>query len=188
MSERDLTAAVKTAIEETVIYPIVLAQLAFPSDTVRIWTGQGQISWNAQTWDGTGDVVSFSTFPETTDGSAQGVQIDLSGINSATISDITEDEFQGSSVDVWVGFTDSNGNVIADPFKLFGGQMDTGEINDNGETATITINAESRLINQLKRRQWRYTHEDQKKLYAPTVDKGLEFVSKIQDKEIVWKA
>lgn len=186
MSTRDLSTSLETAIGEVVVRPAVLAELSFSGGAVNFWTGQGSITWDSKSWDGTGRAVSFSTFPETTDGSSQGVQIDISGIDSADIDDITQEEFQGDSANVWIALLDSSGAVISDPFKIFGGIMDTGEINDNGQTATISINAESKLINQIKRIQWRYTDQDQQKLSSG--DKGLEFIGKIQDKQIVWKS
>lgn len=186
MSTRNIGESVETAIGETVVRPTVFCELDFPSSTVNFWTGQGTISWNSKSWDGTGRAVSFSTFPETTDGSSQGIQIDISGIDSGDIDDITQDEFQGADVSVWIAFLDSSGTVIGSPFQIFAGIMDTGEINDNGKSATISINAESKLINQIKRIQNRYTDQDQQRLYPG--DKGLEFIGKIQDKQIVWKS
>jgi len=176
----------QTAIGETVVRPVVFCELAFPSATVNFWTGQGSLSWDSKTWDGTGRAVSFATFPETTDGSSQGVQIDISGIDSDDIDDITQDEFQGADVLVWIACVDSSGAVVGDPFLMFSGIMDTGEINDNGKTATISINAESKLINQIRRIQNRYTDQDQKHLYPGDV--GLELIGKVQDKQFVWRS
>jgi hypothetical protein len=186
MSTRDLTTPVENAIDSTVVRPVVLAELSFPSGTVNFWTGQGSITWDSKSWDGTGRAVNFSTFPETTDGSSQGIQIDISGVDSADINDVTQDDFQGTDVYVWIAFLDSSGTVIGNPWVLFSGIMDTGEINDNGQTSTITINAESKLINQIKRIQNRYTDQDQQRLYPGDI--GLELIGKIQDKSFVWKS
>lgn len=184
MSTRNLTPAMETAIGETVVKPVVLCELDFPSDAVYFWTGQGAITWDSKTWDGAGRAANFSMFPETTDGSSQGVQIDISGIDSGDINDITQDQYQGAAVNIWIAMLNSSGAVIGDPFKIFGGIIDTGEINDNGSTATISINAESKLINQIRRIQNRYTDQDQKRLYPG--DKGFELIGKIQDKSFVW--
>ena len=57
-------------------------------------------------------------------------------------------------------------------------------INDTGETLTISVSIESRLIDLERPRIWRYTSEDQKRVY-PT-DKGFDFVNDLQSKQIIW--
>lgn len=182
---RGLTASVESHLEGAVVSPVVFIEMDFPSGTVRLFTGQGQISWNSQTWDGTGELISVGNISETMDGSAQGTEIVATGIDSDLISDVTEDDWQNSDVTIWIGFYDASKNVIASAKRMFYGFMDTGEIVDNGETATIKINAESKLINQLRRIQYRYTDQDQRKLHPG--DTGFRHLARIQDKQIVWK-
>jgi hypothetical protein len=67
---------------------------------------------------------------------------------------------------------------------LFSGFMDVMTIEDNGETSTIQVSAENKLIAFQRTAVRRYTAEDQK-IEHPT-DKGFEFVAKIQEKEIIW--
>ena len=57
-------------------------------------------------------------------------------------------------------------------------------IKDNGEIATITVTAESKLIDLDRSRERRYTSEDLKIDFPD--DKGLEYIDDLQDKEIVW--
>lgn len=186
MSERSLHANVSVGVMAQLVRPALLCEIQFPTGTVNIWTGQGTITWDSKTWTGTGELVGFSSFPETTDGSSQGTQIILSGIDSTILDDSVNDEFQGSPVSIWVAILSESGTVTADPFKQFGGLIDTGEIRDDGEKATITINAESRLIDHLRPRQWRYTNQDQQKLYPG--DKGFEFIATTPDRQLVWRS
>ena len=62
--------------------------------------------------------------------------------------------------------------------------MDLMNIDDGGQTCTISVSAESRLIDLDRTRERRYTSEDQK-IDFPN-DKGLEFIADLQDKEIIW--
>ena len=73
---------------------------------------------------------------------------------------------------------------MADPYAIFQGQMDLMTISDGGDTATIKLTAESRLIDLDRSRERRFTSEDQKIEFPD--DKGLEYVDDLQDKEIVW--
>lgn len=185
MSERNLHPSASSELQKQVVHPAFLTEMSFPTGTINIWTGQGTISWDSKEWTGTGKLIGFSSFPERTDGSAQGIQITISAVDSELISDATQDRFQGSPVSVWIALLTDSGAVVGEPFKLFGGQMDTGKIQDTGEKATITINAESRLIDQLRTIQYRYTDQDQQNLYAG--DKGFEFISTIKDRQVLWK-
>jgi len=57
-------------------------------------------------------------------------------------------------------------------------------ISESGDSAQITINGESRLIDLDVPRVRRYTSEDQKIDFSN--DKGLEYIADLQDKQIVW--
>lgn len=76
------------------------------------------------------------------------------------------------------------GNLIADPYQLRNGKLDISVIDDDGETATIAMQYEDRLIDLDRARERRYTSEDQAIDY-PT-DLGFEFVPSLQDAQIIW--
>ena len=57
-------------------------------------------------------------------------------------------------------------------------------MDEGPESATITLNLESRLIQLERPKNRRYTHEDNKKDLPG--DLGFEFVTDLQDKEIIW--
>jgi hypothetical protein len=57
-------------------------------------------------------------------------------------------------------------------------------IDEGAESSTMSVTAESRLIDLDVTRERRYTDADQKIDFPD--DKGLEFIADIQDKEIIW--
>lgn len=187
MSERELTAAFSAKLLEQVQYLHVLCQIEFPSGTVRFWTGQENANWDGVTFDGVGRAIAFGRISETTDGSVQGVTLDISGIDSADLDDVQDDEFQDSDVTIWIAHVEitASSHFVYDPFQYFKGKLDSAEVIDDGTTSTITFKAESKLINQVKRNSWRWTDQDQRQLFPG--DLGLEFVAGIQDKKIIWK-
>lgn len=75
-------------------------------------------------------------------------------------------------------------SIVADPYLAFSGRLDVPEITDGQDTCTVAITYESILVDLLRPRQWRYTHESQQVL-SPG-DKGLEYVTKIQEQPITW--
>jgi len=95
-----------------------------------------------------------------------------------------EEAQQGKPGRVWLGLLTPEREIISDPVQAFTGRLDVPEIADSGESCTVTISYENRLIDLGTARNWRYTHESQQVL-APG-DRGFEFVAAIQDKAITW--
>jgi len=179
---RDLTTAVENIVDSAEVQPFLLFEGEFASGYIRAWSGYGDLSWDSKTWVGTGTLLSISNVQETSDGSAQGVTATLSGIPASLVSLALSDVRQGDSGKVWIGFLDSG--VVADPVLLFEGRLDVPVINESGETASISISYESRLIDLQRQREHLYTNEDQQGLFAG--DLGCQFVPSIQEITLNW--
>lgn len=179
---RDLTTAVANEVEAAEVQPFLLFEGEFVSGYIRAWSGIGDLVWNSQTWTGTGTLLSISDIQETSDGSAQGITATLSGVPSALISIALQDVRQGASGKIWLGFF--NNGIIDDPILLFEGRLDVPVINESGETASISISYESRLIDLQRQREHLYTDKDQQGLFAG--DLGCQFVTSIQEITLNW--
>lgn len=178
----DTLSAAETVKEVT--HPILLAWLDFVSGTKRLWSGIGDLSWDSQTWQGTGNLGRISTIEETMELRATGMAMQLSGVNSADLNEVIVEPIQGRKARVYLGFLDANAQLVADPVVLFDGRMDTVEIVDGGAVATITMMVESRLRDLDRPRVRRYTDADQQTRFAG--DKGLEYVPSLQEIAIPW--
>lgn len=184
---RPSTTAFNNAIAADNVDPFFAVKLEFESGSTRLWTGVGDISFEAgsgsETFSGAGDLVSVSAVEETNDIESSGVTVALSGINSSLISLALSENYQGRNVTLYLGLL-SSGAVVADPYILFRGLMDMMDISDSGDTASIQVQAQNRLVALQKAKPRRFTQEDQK-LIDPT-DQGLSFVNDLQDKTITW--
>jgi hypothetical protein len=67
--------------------------------------------------------------------------------------------------------------------QIFGGRMDAATV-ELGTICTITVTAESRLVDWERPRVRRYTHEDQQAAWPE--DMGLEFVASMSELELIW--
>jgi len=181
---RGLTPAAAAELEKDLLRPILLFEGEFASGTVRLWTGFGQVSWNGQTWIGGGTLVGVGEINETEEVVAQGLTVSMSGIAQEMVQIAIEEARQNRPGRVWLGFLTEAGEVIADPHQVFAGRLDVPEIDDDGESATVSITYENRLIDLRRPRVRRYTHEDQRSQWP--ADRGFEFVAAIQDMEIAW--
>ena len=180
---RDLTTAVQNQLAASELEPFFAIKLAFDSGDVRIWTGYTDITVASETYIGGGQLLSISPIEETVEIAAKGVQFGLNGIDSSLVSVALTENYQGRSAKVYLGVL-SSGSVVSDPYLLFDGRMDVMRIEDNGETASIGLAAESRLIDLERPRVRRYTNSDQQDQFPG--DTSLRFVADLQDKEIAW--
>jgi hypothetical protein len=158
---RGLTAAVITEINSGRLRVAIFVSAVFTSGTSYFWNGITPIVWNGQTWVGVGTLGQISEIAETTDVAAVGIVLSLSGIPQGLINQALGECRQGAPVKVWIGTLNAAGAVIADPYQCFAGRMDVPTIGENGETSTISITVENRLIDLQRSRERRYTHEDQ---------------------------
>jgi len=181
---RSLSNDMQDVTTATLVRPIILVEAEFDSSDVLIWSGIGDLTWDSKTWTGTGQLLRVDAMEESVEMRAVGTKVTLSGIPSELLSIALQEDYQGRQLSVYLGAFDDSGAVIASPVVVFKGRMDIMTISEAGDTASIEVSVENRLIDFERPRERRFTSEDQKIEYPN--DKGFEFVSTIQDKEIVW--
>lgn len=187
MSERNISTEIKAATEADIVAPIFFINGVFPSGEVWIWSGEGTIVWGGQNWEGLGSLLELDIAPETLDGSAQGSSVTLSGIDSSIFDDALLGDYQGGRAKIYFGvFNTETMELEGDPYLMFSGLLDSDEIEDDGEKVKLKVNIEHRLSDLLRRRQYRYTDQDQQELHPNEGDKGLQYVASMVDVKLKW--
>lgn len=181
---RDLTTAFKNAVTSDVTRPFLLFQAFLDSGTIRFWNGLGDLVYGGNTYTGAGHLLALSSIDETTKVESRGIQLKLSGVPSSLVSIALSEDYQGRKVTVDIGFFDSSGAIIVDPFRFFSGKADVMGIQYGAETATISLSAENDIIILQRINERRRTHEDQK--LKSSTDTFFEGVAALQNKSIVW--
>lgn len=181
---RTLSTEMQAVAVAELVRPIYLVKMEFDSDDLNLWSGLGNLVYSGDTYIGTGDLMAISSVKESEELVANGVNFTVSGITDPLLSKARDEPYQGRKITLYLGAFDENADIISSPVVLFSGFMDVMTISDSGETSTITIAAENKLISFERSSIRRFTAEDQK-IDHPT-DKGFEFVSKIAQQEIVW--
>jgi len=173
-----------TEIDGVLIYPAMMVEFMLDSGTSRMWTGIGTKTINGNHWYGVGDLASISAIEETLELKAAGISISLSGVSAEWLSVALSEPYQGRTVNIYYCLFDEDWNPKIAPYALWSGELDVFSINEGENTSTITVTAESILIDLENPRVRRYTDADQQSEYPG--DKGLEFVTAIQDNEVQW--
>ncbi len=181
---RNLTSAQIAEIQAQNLKPILLCQLQFTSGIVYLWSGIGQIQWNGQTWLGIGTLGSVQAIPETSDLTAVGLKLALSGVDPSMLTHALGEVRQGAPVILYQGFLTASGGVVASPNMAWGGRMDVCEIAEGGDSSVITLTAESRLLDLNRSRERRYQKQDQAIDFPG--DLGFDYVPSLQELSVVW--
>ena len=176
-----MSPAMLAALQASDLQPAIFVQLQFVTATVYIWSGIGSISWNGQTWQGLGQLLSISPAGSAPTVEARGITIVLSGLDATLLPDCLNEFQLGLPVTCYLGLF-SGGSLIADPLATWQGRMDKPTFNISGEALTISLNCENRLIDMNVAVDRRYTIQDAQMDYPG--DLGFMFVASIQEKTL----
>lgn len=186
---RDIHADTIAEVQTNDVEPYFMALIDTKGGEVLVWSGYGDyvssVSGSSKTYLGAGELGLISPIQESQNLSARGITLSISGVPPARISQALADLEQGRLVQVFMGFfSASTRQPINSEFEIFTGQTDIPVINEGGESASIAITAENRLISLERLNVRRYTHEDQAR--DDVTDLGFEFVTSLQDSEILF--
>jgi hypothetical protein len=181
---RNLSTEMQAVSTAEVVRPIMFVECEFDSGDINLWNGVGSLAYSGKNYIGAGNLLAVEPVSESTDLRANGTSVTLSGLNNTLVGLAKDEDYQGRALTVKLGAMDESNDVIADPVIMFSGFMDTMMLTDSGESSTITIDVENKLIQMDRARVRRFTDNDQRIDYPN--DDGFSFVTKIQDREINW--
>ena len=184
---RSIHSDFNTAVQADEVHPVILAKINTSGGDVLIWSGNGNLVYDSDTYIGVGTLGGVSQVEEKTDLTATGVTFTLSGIPSALISTALGQVQHGRTCQMFLALLNtSTSAIIDDPYELFTGFTDVTILTEQHDTATISIQAENRLVDLERPRIRRYTDEDQKSGTGDSADVGFEFVQALQDKVVLF--
>ena len=183
---RTIGSTFSTQLSSSQTRPFYAVEFLY-TQNLRIWTGYGEFTIAGQQYLGLGNLISISSIQETAETKASGLNIVATGIDGSVVASALNETQQGVVVNVYFGVLTTSDNaqaIVDEPYQIFSGFVDTVNITETGNTASIAFDIESKLISLERALNFRYTDQDQKHFFPN--DKGLEFVDDLQDKEIIW--
>jgi hypothetical protein len=181
---RSLPAALDTEFNADELQPFQALELEFSDGVVRFWTGYGDLNADGKDWQAIGEILGISPNSETADLMAQGMSFTLGGLDTAVISAILNENYKMRPCALYIGALGSDGQPVSSLFQTFSGRIDTIDIQEDGQTCTIQINAENRLIDLNRPRLRKITDAEQKLRYPN--DDSLAQVALLADKQLDW--
>jgi len=156
----------------------------FDTETIRVWNGTEDLAFDSETYLGAGQLLSVQPAEESSDLSSAGMTVTLSGMDSTVLDLALTEQYQNRDITCFIGYLMGGSLEVAGTIVLFKGRMTSMTINDTPEGATISIQAENRLIDLQRPSNLRNTKESQEFLH--TGDLFFNQVASLQDKEIIW--
>lgn len=181
---RTLTTAVSSAVEASEVRPFYLFEAEFVSETLRLFSGGYDLTWNSETWLGNGWFKGLSNVKETGGVESSGVEVTLSGVPDTLISLVLGDSRQNLTGKLYLGFFDSSWSIIADPFLFFEGGLDVPKISDSNSDLDLILTYENHLVFLKRKRELRFTDQTQQALFPG--DLGFQFVNSLAEWSGYW--
>jgi hypothetical protein len=182
---RDLHANFVTELGTSNLKPFFAVKMEFATVTLRLWTGYGDITISTEVYKGMGDLMQIGNIEESQENKAVSQDFIFSGIPTNKLYIALQDNYSGKDVTLFMGLLNESNGIINNAYTLFKGFIDTITINESGETATIRVRAENRLVQLERSIERRYTSQQQKFDFAG--DEGLDLIEELIDKDIKWK-
>lgn len=185
MPRPDATPEFVAAVQSAYARPGIFVQINFTTGPVYVWSGVGSKTWGGATYQGVGQFGVVSNVEEGATVQARGIVLTLSGIDATLLGDTLSNYRQGLPALVYLGFFDASGNLIPNPIRSWSGRTDQPTITMDGDTATIAIACENRLVEMNTNSSFRrYTNEDQQIDYPG--DLAFASVNAIQQQTLYW--
>ena len=175
---RSLSTAVKNHLATNEIKPVHLITIGFGTpqnitDCVHDLTSS--ISGSSITYTSNKFLVSYPEVSEETDISKSSISIALSGANQTYISLALAENIVNDSVTIYRAFLDANNAVIADPFLIYKGNIETYTIAEDETSSALNLNIVSHWADFEKRSGRKTNSTSQQRFFSG--DLGMAFSS-----------
>ncbi len=125
-----------------------LLKFDFSGGPVYFSTGSRDLDWDGQTWTAIGGGLTVGGIEESGDLKGQGVDIILSGADTAIVAVLLGQKFRGRGLRIWQSILNQTTGVVVDSIELFNGlQLDNYIVEERivrGQPLTATIRTRGR--------------------------------------------
>ena len=183
---RNLTTAIKNELATNNISPVHLININFATPvylTDSPYTVTSSVSGISRTYTASDFVMGISNFTEETDITKTSLTLTLSGADQTFISTVLNENVVNDAVNIYRGFLDDSNSLIADPFLLYDGQIDSFSISESATESTVNISIVSHWADFEKTSGRKTNNTSQQRFFDGDV--GMDFSSEtVQD--IKW--
>jgi hypothetical protein len=175
---RALTSAIKTELATNNIRPVHLITIGFGTPvniTDCIYDLTSSVSGSSVTYSSSSFLLSIPQFTEETDLTKTSLNLSLSGSSQTFISTVLNENVVNDSVDIYRGLLNSSNALIADPFLLYKGSIDTFAIEETDTESFVTLSIVSHWADFEKSSGRKTNNNSQQRFFS--TDVGMDFSS-----------
>lgn len=157
-----------------------LVRMDFASETIRVHQGFGPIrTADGQVWSGLGELGSISDIDRAVVPSGGSPTLTLSGVDPSLIAKTlaAADETKGRPVRIFDQHFNDDLGLLDTPLAIWSGLMDRMSIQDDGQTAAITVQTVTLLYNRRRPAFGYLNAASQRRLYPN--DGGADQLSRL---------
>ena len=183
---RNLTSTLKTELATNDIRPVHLITIGF-STPVNItdcsFSLTSSVSGSSVTYSASDFILGISNHSEQTDLTKATVELSLSGADQTFISTVLNENVTNDIVDIYRGFLNDSNTLIADPFLLYRGNIESFGISENETASSVGLRIVSHWADFEKKNGRKTNNTSQQRFF--NTDVGMDFASQtVQD--IKW--
>lgn len=182
MSERGFPSTLEAALDDDTVSLAVLVFIDWPSDPMYTWSGVGSISWNSQTWVGTGNLGHIDKVADSLEKGDIGVELTLNYLDDDLRNEVITTDPVGVDASIYLALMDADVQVV-EAYEIFPGFVDQVEILDSGDSGAIKVRLASELA-RLARPVWFQLSDAHQQDLFPG-DRGMEFATRM-DEPLFW--
>lgn len=170
---RDLQSGEITQLEAAANRPAFFFEGIFGATTLRLCTLGRNVTFGGNTFLGNGHIQTIKPAAEVDNIRAVGISIELSFLPPTVVSLILSNSKAAGTGKLWLCMMSSTWGVTPNGYQLFAGKIDSSDVQYAGAGARVEIRYESVLAALLRRKENRYSDQNQR-LFYPT-DEGLQY-------------
>ena len=183
---RSLTTAIKNELATNDIRPVHLITIGFGTPvniTDCSFDLTSSVSGSSVTYSASDFIMGVSNHTEETDITKSSVSISLSGADQTFISVVLNENVINDSVSIFRGLLADDNTLIADPFLLYKGNIESFEIQEGEKDSTVGLSIVSHWADFEKKNGRKTNNTSQQRFFS--TDVGMDFSSQtVQD--IKW--
>ena len=175
---RSLTTAVKNELATNNIRPVHLITIGFSTPvnlTDNAYNLTSSVSGSSVEYATSSFLLSVPSFTEETDLTKSSLNITLSGADQTFISTCLNENVVNDSVTIFRGLLNDSGTLIADPFLLYKGQIDTFSVNETETDSIVNLTVVSHWADFNKVSGRKTNNASQQRFFS--ADVGFDFAS-----------
>ena len=179
---RSLTSAVKSQLAGNKLNPVTVVYLGIASGS-RYTDHYKDITYDSNTYTSSSLLLGISDVSESNEVAVDSMTVVFTGADQTIISLLLNNDYMDKEAEVYKGFLDSSQSLIADPFLLFKGRIESFAINEDANSSQVSVSIASHW-SDFDKVKGRKTNTNSQELFF-SGDVGFDYSSQsVQD--IKW--